>query len=56
MIVAHTVYLRHSSPFWLWSKVTRAPEIGSEKAARIAKAAHKNDTTLRTKALKPKCF
>ncbi|WP_244925521.1 hypothetical protein [Bartonella elizabethae] len=22
----------------------------------MAKAAHKNDTTLRTKALKPKCF
>ncbi len=29
-----------------------APEIGYEKAAEIAKAAHKNDTTLRTEALK----
>ncbi|EJF76207.1 class II fumarate hydratase [Bartonella alsatica] len=29
-----------------------APEIGYEKAAEIAKAAHKNDTTLRVEALK----
>ncbi|WP_375614477.1 class II fumarate hydratase [Bartonella sp. AC535YNZD] len=33
-----------------------APEIGYEKAAEIAKAAHKNDTTLRTEALKAGVF
>ncbi|QEE12755.1 putative class II fumarate hydratase [Bartonella krasnovii] len=38
------------------SKETLTPKIGDEKVARIAKAAHKNDTTLRTSSPQSQAF